>query len=164
MLETNKIHCGDCLELLFDIEDESIDLVIADPPYRTTQYRTKEKWGEQIKDLSLRKGMDSFNAEWDRFNPKEYKEFTDSWIPEIYRVLRQKGTAFIHCILTGEWMGFPEIINACKKTKFKLLNNIAWCKPNGQPIYLGLDFHIQPNKSYGFQKREKEKEFLIIRR
>ena len=33
MLEINKIHCGDCLELLKEIPDNSIDLVITDPPY-----------------------------------------------------------------------------------------------------------------------------------
>ncbi len=30
----NKIHLGDCLEILKQIEDESIDLVITDPPYK----------------------------------------------------------------------------------------------------------------------------------
>ena len=30
---------GDCLELMKDIEDESIDLVLADPPYGITACR-----------------------------------------------------------------------------------------------------------------------------
>lgn len=29
----NKIICGDCLEVLKDIPDQSIDLTITDPPY-----------------------------------------------------------------------------------------------------------------------------------
>ena len=33
MLEINKIHLGDCLELMKDIPDKSIDLVLTDPPY-----------------------------------------------------------------------------------------------------------------------------------
>jgi len=33
MLEINKIHCGDCLELMKEIPDNTIDLVITDPPY-----------------------------------------------------------------------------------------------------------------------------------
>lgn len=34
MLEINKIHCGDCLELMKHyMEDNSIDLVITSPPY-----------------------------------------------------------------------------------------------------------------------------------
>lgn len=33
MLEFNKIHNGDCLDLLFEVDDASIDLVILDPNY-----------------------------------------------------------------------------------------------------------------------------------
>ena len=30
------LKCGDCLELMKDISDNSIDLLITDPPYPTT--------------------------------------------------------------------------------------------------------------------------------
>lgn len=33
MLELNKIYCGDCLEVMKQIPDKSIDLVLTDPPY-----------------------------------------------------------------------------------------------------------------------------------
>jgi len=33
MLEINKVHCWDCLELMKLIPDKSIDLVLTDPPY-----------------------------------------------------------------------------------------------------------------------------------
>jgi len=36
MLETNKIYQGDCLELMKQIEDKSIDLILCDLPYGTT--------------------------------------------------------------------------------------------------------------------------------
>ena len=29
----NKIICGDCLEVMKDIPDESVDLIIFDPPF-----------------------------------------------------------------------------------------------------------------------------------
>jgi len=32
-LELNKIYCMDCLEGMKEIPDESIDLIITDPPY-----------------------------------------------------------------------------------------------------------------------------------
>src|SRR3990167_8975584 len=40
MIEINKIHCGDCFDLLKLIDSNSVDLIIIDPPYLTT----KEKW------------------------------------------------------------------------------------------------------------------------
>jgi len=33
MLELNKIYCGDCLEKLKDIPDNSVDSCVTDPPY-----------------------------------------------------------------------------------------------------------------------------------
>jgi len=36
MLETNKIYCGDCLELMPEIESGSIDMILADVPYGIT--------------------------------------------------------------------------------------------------------------------------------
>jgi len=47
-LEINKIHCGDCLELMPQIEDKSIDMILCDLPYGTTQC----KW-DSIIDLDL---------------------------------------------------------------------------------------------------------------
>ena len=33
MLEIDKIYCADCLELMKNIEDKSIDMVLCDLPY-----------------------------------------------------------------------------------------------------------------------------------
>lgn len=44
MLEINKIHLGDCLEIMKGIDDKSIDMVLADLPYGTTQ----NKWDSLI--------------------------------------------------------------------------------------------------------------------
>ncbi len=35
-LELNKIHHGDCFELMKHIPDGSVDAIITDPPYNTT--------------------------------------------------------------------------------------------------------------------------------
>ena len=50
MLETNRIHCGDCLELLRDIEDRTIDLIVTDPPFFVLKQNKKLE-----------------NCEWDNF-------------------------------------------------------------------------------------------------
>jgi site-specific DNA-methyltransferase (adenine-specific) len=36
MLELNKIHQGDCLDLMWDIDDHSVDMILCDLPYGTT--------------------------------------------------------------------------------------------------------------------------------
>lgn len=37
MLKLNKIYCGDCLEVMTDIDDKSIDMILCDLPYGTTK-------------------------------------------------------------------------------------------------------------------------------
>lgn len=37
MLEINKIHLGNCLELMKNIDDKSIDMILCDLPYGTTR-------------------------------------------------------------------------------------------------------------------------------
>jgi len=41
----NKIICGDCLEVMKNIPDKSIDLVLTDPPYGVNQARGARKYG-----------------------------------------------------------------------------------------------------------------------
>jgi site-specific DNA-methyltransferase (adenine-specific) len=36
MIELNKIYCGDCLEVMTQIEDKSVDMILCDLPYGTT--------------------------------------------------------------------------------------------------------------------------------
>lgn len=60
---------GDCLELLPSIEDKSIDLIIADPPYNINK------------------------ADWD--NVPDYLNWCMSWIKECKRVLKDNGSMYI---------------------------------------------------------------------
>lgn len=54
MLELNKIHQGDCLQLMRDIADKSIDMILCDLPYGTT----KIKWDSII----------PFDKLWEQYN------------------------------------------------------------------------------------------------
>ena len=60
-LPLNNIICGNNLEILKTIPDESIDLICTDPPY-----------GINYKD-------------WDKF---DFSEFTNQWLKQCFRVLK----------------------------------------------------------------------------
>lgn len=70
----NKAILGDCLDKLKVIEDGSVDLVIADPPYWKV---VAEKWDYQWK------------------TENEYIDWSVKWISEISRVLRLGGTFYL---------------------------------------------------------------------
>jgi len=67
-----EIWTGDCIIWLRSLEDESVDLIFADPPYNIKK------------------------AEWDSFeSQEEYVNWSVSWIQEAARVLKPTGTLYI---------------------------------------------------------------------
>lgn len=74
VLNTHKIILGDCVEELAKINAESIDLIIADPPYWKV---IGEKWDYQWR------------------TEKDYVDWSLKWINEVSRVLRYGGTFYL---------------------------------------------------------------------
>jgi len=72
---------GDCLEIMPTLEDESAQIIIADPPYNI--------------------GKD-FGNNSDKQPMEEYLLWSDKWIKECIRILKPNGTMFIY--------GFSEIL------------------------------------------------------
>lgn len=64
---------GDCISAMKEMEDNSIDLVIADPPYWKV---VGEKWDYQWK------------------TEQDYVEWSLKWIKEVARILRIGGTFY----------------------------------------------------------------------
>ena len=88
-LEWNHIHCIDALQGLKLLDDESVDLVVTDPPYniaspsRTTMkssipVSTVEAWGA-----------------WDQFHPFDYDVFIMAVISDCYRILKPGGALYM---------------------------------------------------------------------
>ena len=97
------IRFGDNLELLKEIDSESIDLIYIDPPFNTgkTQRRTSIKTvqdeagarvgflGKHYKTETL--GTKSYNDAFDNF-----MEFLEPRLLEAYRVLKKQGSLYFH--------------------------------------------------------------------
>ncbi len=99
-IEVNKIYLGDCLKLFNKIADNSLDLVIADPPYGLNK---------------------DFGNDSDKVDAKEYLNFTRSWTNLVYKKLKKNGSFYI--FLT--WKYSPEVFSMLKK-KFFMINEIIW--------------------------------------
>lgn len=72
-MKLNTTILGDCLEVLKDVDEGSVDLVIADPPYWKV---IGEKWDYQWR------------------TEKDYIEWSLKWIKEVSRILRYGGTFY----------------------------------------------------------------------
>lgn len=69
-----EIILGNCLEYLKSVEDESVDLVIADPPYWKV---VSEKWDYQWR------------------TEQDYIKWSIQWITETSRILRKGGSFYL---------------------------------------------------------------------
>lgn len=115
-----KLYQGDCLEVMKDIKDGSVDLVVTDPPYKTIT------GGDSNGANSERpKGMLQGNRKL--FKHQSIK--ISSWMPEIYRVLKEGS----HCYIFTNSLNLQEMLNEATKIGFKLHNLLVWEKNNCTP-------------------------------
>lgn len=129
-LELNTIHLGDCIELLQQIPDNSVDLIFADPPYNM------QLSGELYRPNQTK--VDAVDDDWDKFNSKEdYDKFTDLWVKECYRVLKNTGSFWV----IGTYHNIFRVGTILQNTGFWILNDIVWVKPNPMPNFKGTRFN-----------------------
>lgn len=112
---------GDCLELMRDIPDNSIDLVVTDCPYKIV------KGGCTNKAVKL-KGAKNENLKNGSVFSENIIKFED-WLPIIYRVLKT-GT---HCYIMINDRNLKDLIVEAEKSGFKLLNILVWKKTTHTP-------------------------------
>ena len=82
-VKPNQLHLGDCLDIFKNWDDESVDLIYADPPfYSNADYYTKD-------------GEFAFSDKWDSL--EEYAASIAIRLWEMRRLLKPTGSIFIHC-------------------------------------------------------------------
>lgn len=116
-----KLIYNDIFKSINKIEDKSIDMIFADPPYFLSNDGITCSGGKMV---SVNKG------EWDRtLSIKEKHRFNKKWIKECFRVLKDNGTIWI----SGTLHNIYSIGMALEEEGFKIINNITWQKTNPPP-------------------------------
>lgn len=116
-----QLFLGNSLDLLSQIESESVDMIFADPPYGLSNGGFTCQGGKRV---SVNKGK------WDQSKGvQEDFDFHKLWIEACRRVLKPGGTIWI----TGSYHSIFACGFALQTANFRLLNDIAWYKPNGAP-------------------------------
>lgn len=109
--------CADSKNIIKKIPDNTIDLILTDPPYNIGKYSTGNI------PLPGRAPMNNDVAEWDLidFNPEE-------WADEFVRILKPTGNLFIFTSYNqlGRWYD-------CLDHKFDTSNFMIWHKTNPAP-------------------------------
>lgn len=137
------LYNGDCLNILKQIPENSVDMVFADPPYMLSNGGFTVHAGKMV---SVNKG------DWDKSNGvKQDFEFHLSWIQEVRRVLKPSGTLWI----SGTYHSIYQCGFALQVAGFHVLNDIAWFKPNASPN-LSCRFFTASHETLIWARKDKK--------
>ena len=103
----NVTIIGDTFNILTKIKDNSIDLLIVDPPYNLN----KNFHGEKFKKSSL----------------DDYQEYTEKWIKAVKSKLKATASIYVCC----DWQSAMVIANVLLK-HFIVRNRITWGREKGR--------------------------------
>lgn len=100
VLEENRVHAMDALEGLKALADESVDLIVTDPPYNIA---AKDKY--TIRHSKLMSTMEAWGT-WDAIHPFDYEVMMLAVISQCYRVLKPGGAIYMFtaCQDNGYWV------------------------------------------------------------
>ncbi|MBO5713867.1 MAG: site-specific DNA-methyltransferase [Clostridia bacterium] len=106
-LDKNCTVIGDTFSVLNKISDNSIDLLIVDPPYNLN----KDFHGEKFKKSPL----------------EDYQEYTEKWITAVKPKLKNTASIYVCC----DWQSAMVIANVLLK-HFIVRNRITWGREKGR--------------------------------
>lgn len=111
-----ELKNADCLELIKRISDNSIDLIITDPPYLTTSRGSAGNSGGMLqKEINKRGKVFDFN----NIKCKKYA-------PEFYRILKNGS----HCYIMTNHINLIEMLNVFTNNGFHFIKSLIWDKGN----------------------------------
>lgn len=112
---------GDCVEVLNQSRENSVDAIFADPPYFLSNGGITCHAGRMV---SVNKGK------WDKSRGVvENHKFTLDWLKACQRVLKPDGTIWV----SGTTHIIYSVGYAMQELGYKILNDIVWYKRNAPP-------------------------------
>lgn len=103
----DSIICGDSLDVLRKIAPNSVNLVIADPPYN--------------RDKTFNEYQSSL------MNAGSYADWSQQWLAELHRILKPNGTLYV----CSDWQSSSAVQAACEEY-FIIQNRITWEREKGR--------------------------------
>lgn len=102
------LHHGDCLDVLRELPDNSVDAVITDPPY----------------------SLNFMGREWDSHrSSSEFQDWCTVWATECLRILKPGG----HLLAFGGSRTWHRLAAAIEDAGFEIRDSIAWLYGSGFP-------------------------------
>ena len=137
------LYLGDCVRVLLQLPENSVDMIFADPPYNLSNGGFTVHAGRMV---SVNKGF------WDisRGFLDDYS-FHYRWLEACKRVLKPHGTLWV----SGTYHSIYQCGHALQSLGYHILNDISWFKPNASPN-LSCRFFTASHETIIWARKEKK--------
>jgi site-specific DNA-methyltransferase (adenine-specific) len=95
------------------IPDETIDLVVTDPPFAINFKAKKANYNRTASRV-----LSGYNE----INVEDYYKFTNNWMLQVKRVLKKSGSMYVF----SGWNNLKDILTALDVNGFTTINHIIW--------------------------------------
>ena len=137
---------GDCLELLKDIPDGSVDMVLTDPPYSSGgMYRSDRASGSSKKYQSTDTKDIKPDFAGDNRDQRSFTLWETFWVSAAKRKMRPGGIA----VIFTDWRQLAATIDAVQCGGLVYRGVVPWIKTAARPQKGGL--HKTQNIAFGHQ-------------
>ncbi|WP_252249197.1 site-specific DNA-methyltransferase [Clostridium sp. VAP23] len=122
---------GNCVETMNNLKDNSVDLIVTDPPYNLGNFMRNRA-------TNLKKMRNNFfgDAGWDDLEFEDWIEHMDSFFEQSQRILKKGGSIIMFMSL----IKVETIIKLAEKNKFYYKTTGVWHKTNPMPRNMNLHF------------------------
>lgn len=123
---------SDCILGMKKLPNDSIDLLIADPPYNLSKSGIW-KWDNSVELKGMGGNWNITNENWDNMSLEDYFKFTVAWLTEAKRIVKPTGSMWIF----GTYHNTGIINVVCQILGIEIINEVIWYKKNAFPNLSG---------------------------
>lgn len=156
IIEHNKIYNMSCLDGMREMEDNSVDIIVADPPYNLSK-GAKWKWDNSVELKGMGGNWNKVMADWDDMTLEEYWSFTVAWLGEAKRILKPTGSMWIF----GTYHNIGIINVILQMQEIEMINEIIWYKRNAFPNLSGRRITASHENILWCHKGNKKREYYF---
>lgn len=156
VLPINTIINSDCIEGMRTLPDNSVDLIIADPPYNLSK-GGDWKWDNSVALDGMGGNWNKVMQEWDNFTFDSYFSFTQAWLVEAKRILKPTGSMWIF----GTYHNIGIINVICQQLGIEIINEVIWYKRNAFPNLSGRRLTASHETILWCHKGGKKREYYF---
>jgi len=157
-----KLLLGDCLDKLKELDDNSVDSIVTDPPYGLSFMgkdwdkvkATKETKSQVVKGLGAGMKMTTLA------DNIEFEKWVTEWSTECYRVLKPGG----YMLAFGGSRMYHRLASGVENAGFEIRDQMMWVYGSGFPKSMNIGHKIDEYQGWGTALKPAHEPIVIGRK